>query len=472
MLASSKFLRYDFPMTPIDNPFSISETIFYVIVNTVPYILFVVYTFRNHLRFSRKVNVVFFIIANLLICSLSVIRMSFDAFPSAAGDVLISLLQIGLIFIVIKDHPGKLIFVVFSLTNFANMAIIISKFLESRFFPNEALLRYHFTYTIFLLFVEVIMLPLLYLFVYRAVCPEDNESLGLSLTEHAQEISHMWLSLWLIPALFYIVWVYHFYFGEKSALLKAMDPIDTGYIVLVDIGSVLIYRTILNLVSTQEKYLRLQAENQSFSMREVQYDSLNRQIEETRRTRHDLRHHVNILKIIRETGDMETLDDLIARYEQQYSIQPLRFCENDTVNSILFYYFNRTKNSEVDFDVICNIPEEISIDRIELSVLFGNLLENAIEATIKKETGRFIRVRSSFSGECLSLIISNSYEIMPEQHGEVFRSKKHSGNGIGIESVKNISLHYHGTSSFTFQDGVFTASVLLYPDTTDSKTGR
>jgi sensor histidine kinase regulating citrate/malate metabolism len=169
---------------------------------------------------------------------------------------------------------------------------------------------------------------------------------------------------------------------------------------------------------------------------------------------------------------METLDDLIARYEQQYSIQPLRFCENDTVNSILFYYFNRTKNSEVDFDVICNIPEEIFIDRIELSVLFGNLLENAIEATIKKETGRFIRVRSSFSGECLSLIISNSYEIMPEQHGEVFRSKKHSGNGIGIESVKNISLHYHGTSSFTFQDGVFTASVLLYPDTTDSKTGR
>ncbi len=259
MLASSMFLRYDFPMTPVDNPFSLSESIFYVIVNTVPYILFVIYTFRNHLRFSRKVNCVFFIIANILICSLSVIRMSFYAIPNAAGDVLISFLQIGLIFLAIKDHPGKLIFVVFSMTNFANMAIIISKFIESRFFPNEALLRYHFTYTIFLMFVEVIMLPLLYLFVYKAVCPADNDSLGLSLTEHAQEISHMWLSLWLIPALFYIIWVYHFYFGDRSALQKAMDPLDTGYIVLVDIGSVLIYRTILNLVSTQEKYLSLQA---------------------------------------------------------------------------------------------------------------------------------------------------------------------------------------------------------------------
>ena len=452
----------------IQNPFSLWEAIYYSIFETVPYMFLVMYVFRRKLRFSKKASYPMFVVVALLICVLSTLRMYIDGIPMAIDDILLSVLQVGIIFIGIKDHPGKLIFVVISLSNFGNMAIVLSKFIESRFFPAEALLRYHYTYTIFLIIVEAILLPILYVVIYRYLVTPSNDESYSSLTEHDKAISRLWLSLWLIPALFYMIWIHHFYFSGRPALQNALDPFSTGYIILVDLGSILIYRTILELVSTQENNLRLQIENQSYSMREMQFNSLNRQIEETRRTRHDLRHHVNILKIIRETGDMETLDDLIASYEQQYSVQPLRFCENETVNSILFYYFNRAKNSEAEFDVICNIPEDIFVDRIELSVLFGNLIENALEATSKKETGRFIRVRSSLSGDHLSLIVSNSYEVAPEQHDNVFRSKKHSGNGIGIESVKNISVRYHGTSSFTFHDGIFTASVLLYKEKTES----
>ena len=45
----------------------------------------------------------------------------------------------------------------------------------------------------------------------------------------------------------------------------------------------------------------------------------------------------------------------------------------------------------------------------------------------------------------------------------IFKSTKHAGDGIGITSVRQIAERYHGVSAFGEKDGVFTASVLLYP---------
>jgi len=389
--------------------------------------------------------------------------MYIDFLPLQSLDIILSLLQIALIFVAIKDHPGKLIFVILSLSNFGNLAIVLSKFLEAQFFPREAMLRYHYTYTFFLIAVEAVIIPLIYFFVYRYINPSEDEDYITFLPEYKKTISKMWMSLWIIPALFYLIWMHHFYYSNTSTIKNILDPVNTGYIFIVDIGSVLIYRTILNLVSTQEKNLRLQAINQTLSMREYQYNVLNRQIEETRKTRHDLRNQVNILKIIRETKDMEILDDLIKKYENQYSFQPLRFCSNETVNPILFYYYNRGKDKNIEFDITCNIPEKIFIDRMELSVLFGALLENAIELTSQKESDRFVNIRSNYSSMCVSIIVSNSYDINGEKPEKIFKTTKNDDSIVGMETIKSIASHYNGTSSFTSQDEVFTASVLLYP---------
>ncbi len=45
----------------------------------------------------------------------------------------------------------------------------------------------------------------------------------------------------------------------------------------------------------------------------------------------------------------------------------------------------------------------------------------------------------------------------------MFLSSKHSGDGVGITSVRSIAERYGGVSSFSAKDGVFTASVILYP---------
>ena len=60
------------------------------------------------------------------------------------------------------------------------------------------------------------------------------------------------------------------------------------------------------------------------------------------------------------------------------------------------------------------------------------------------------------------MIVENSYGAEPQmlENGR-FRSTKHRGEGIGIESVRGIVDRYDGACSFVYKDGVFTASALL-----------
>ena len=49
---------------------------------------------------------------------------------------------------------------------------------------------------------------------------------------------------------------------------------------------------------------------------------------------------------------------------------------------------------------------------------------------------------------------------MKEKDG-VFRSSKRKGDGVGLQSVRHIAERSGGASTFTYQDGVFRARVML-----------
>ena len=113
--------------------------------------------------------------------------------------------------------------------------------------------------------------------------------------------------MWLIPAVFYLIWSQHFYTTGKSALENALDPFSTGYLLLIDMGSVLIYRTVVQLSALYDKNARLQADNHELELQKMQYDIIEQRMEDMRRTRHDLRHHIVLLNQVKQTGDFSLL---------------------------------------------------------------------------------------------------------------------------------------------------------------------
>ena len=447
--------------------FQLWEKLSYDVLRTLPHMVLVLYAFRGHWRFNKKI--MFTITFFAWVIEMTLTQFDFYIIPGSnkpAKNIMEIIVYIVFIFVALKEHIGKLVFTVLALSNLGNIMVIGGKCLEGLIFPEFALRRYHFTYTLCSLPVLAVELTFAYLLVFRDICthndPEDQS------TDQGTIGGYMWRYLWAVPAVFNLIW-YQDLFSSGTVLLEyEMNPMNTLYLLAVTAGSLLIYRIIVKMAALYENNTALLAENHALSIQRLQYDSLNERLENMRRTRHDIRHHAALLKEIRNSGDISALDDLIAMYTEQNRLdEPLTYCENKTINIVLTLYSETAYNNGITFSVKADIPKHIFPNKKDLVVLFGNILENATDACKEVTEERFIDLTVSYSStpsgtNCLSLFLKNSCGTISRDEKGVFHSTKHTGDGIGISSVKNIADKYNGTCSFTPEDNVFSVSVILY----------
>jgi len=96
-------------------------------------------------------------------------------------------------------------------------------------------------------------------------------------------------------------------------------------------------------------------------------------------------------------------------------------------------------------------------------VVFGNLLENAIEACERIEDGeKKIRMRSNVHYEKLIIAMDNTTTPDTRTQGGVFMSSKRSGPGTGLQSVASIAESTGGSARFEREGEIFHSSVYLH----------
>jgi hypothetical protein len=59
---------------------------------------------------------------------------------------------------------------------------------------------------------------------------------------------------------------------------------------------------------------------------------------------------------------------------------PLILCENPAVNALLQHYVSLAKAKNIMVSVNLQVPQKISISDVDLCIIFGNCLENVLEA--------------------------------------------------------------------------------------------
>jgi sensor histidine kinase regulating citrate/malate metabolism len=139
------------------------------------------------------------------------------------------------------------------------------------------------------------------------------------------------------------------------------------------------------------------------------------------------------------------------------------FCEHYALNMLILYYSQLSKSDNIDFAVDINVPCCITVSDSDISVLVGNLLENALDAcSSQKKRERQIVVCGRIENNCLLFTIDNTFENNIRKNPDgVYFSSKHSGTGIGIESARAIVERYKGILRTEQKNGVFYTSVLL-----------
>ena len=235
-------------------------------------------------------------------------------------------------------------------------------------------------------------------------------------------------------------------------------------------------------------------------MQAFQYDNLQNKITEARRARHDVRHHVLLMQTYLQEKNYEALEEYLQHYQREIpGGELISYCENAAVNAVLLYFAQEAQRRGIEFEVRVNLPRETGMEETDLSVLFGNLLENALDAceeeiekiqkgqsaqseqklqeaektqdgqihlygeTEKSNVGKVI-INASQKGQALCVTVDNTFsgKLRQDREGRLL-STKHRGSGMGTESVKMIAEKYHGVCRFEVADGMFCASFMGFP---------
>lgn len=271
-----------------------------------------------------------------------------------------------------------------------------------------------------------------------------------------------WYVFWILPTVFVL-------FNLFLSLQVVGPPYNRrllGIYALLSLmltGLLLLFYLMFYLVTRElDNSARLRRENQFLHMQTAQYETLRIAIEETRRARHDLRHHFSTLSALAERGAWEELCGYLTQAADGVPADELSLCENQAVDGVAGRYSALSRQSGIPFDCQLALPPELPVSEMDVCVVLQNLLENSLEASRKVEGQRYIRLRAALHGDNLVLLtVENPYSGQLIERDGVFQSTKRAGVGVGLQSVAHIAEKNGGYCRFLYGNGVFTANVML-----------
>lgn len=239
-------------------------------------------------------------------------------------------------------------------------------------------------------------------------------------------------------------------------------------LITVSAGILIINMLIFYLYNAlMDTYLKLEEKN--LFERQVesyanQLDILMQSEEKIRALRHDMKHHLNELSIMAHREENQEIINYIKNM-QAFMTNTKEYLNsgNQNIDSVLNYMLNRAKEnlSKVEYKV--NIPAEISIPLFDLNVIFGNLLENAIQAA-ENSREKWLSLLVYYKKGMLFIETKNSYEHnMIKKEGRYLTTKTDIGeHGIGLQNVKKVVNSYHGSMEISDENGIFAVKIMLY----------
>lgn len=208
------------------------------------------------------------------------------------------------------------------------------------------------------------------------------------------------------------------------------------------------------------------------AMQKLHYQELSAKIDDSIRRRHDERHHLKMICMLLENQEFDKLKEYLMDYHISAAAQERTvLCKNLTVDAILQFYRHQCAENQIALTLETDVPADIRISDTDLSIIIGNLLENACEACMRlHHKAPYIRVSAHYRNGSLLLRIENSSGSLPSLKNGKFRSSKHEGYGVGTQSVKVAASRYNGQLKYDYTDSFFRASVILTEQTDCAST--
>ncbi len=190
------------------------------------------------------------------------------------------------------------------------------------------------------------------------------------------------------------------------------------------------------------------------------YAEVENMYDKMRGWRHDYRHHIQTMKVHMANGEIEEIRKYLDMLDDDLTnVETVIKTGNRMADAILNSKLSLAAQKNIKIKAEAKIPVSLTVSEIDLCVVIGNLLDNAIEACMElPPEERLIRIYMEMKGNYLYIALTNT---AGGKKKSILRTSKGEGHGFGINRVDAVVKKYGGYVTRASEDGAFSTEVLL-----------
>ena len=193
------------------------------------------------------------------------------------------------------------------------------------------------------------------------------------------------------------------------------------------------------------------------------YREKKEQLENAKRMNHDIKNHLMYIAYYIKTTKYDKSINYIERIVKQLDTQPVNMIlDNDTLNFIINYKISEARKLEISVTAQIENIQECIVEDFDLCSLLGNILDNAIESSVKEEEKHIVIEIYNISGYQAYSIKNKVEKSVLTQNTTLSSSKKDSENhGYGMKQIQDIINKYQGHIDIYEKGKYFNVKVLI-----------
>ena len=179
--------------------------------------------------------------------------------------------------------------------------------------------------------------------------------------------------------------------------------------------------------------------------------------------RHDYHNHMQVMKAKLSLGDLDGMGVYLDQLERELNrVDTLVKSGNLMTDAILNSKLTLARRNNIQVNCKAKLPERLPMEDVDLCVILGNLLDNAIEACQKlEEDSRTLRLYMAVNKGQFYLSLQNSAPQEPDFDARHYITSKRGNHGLGMKRVKAAVDKYQGYLNLANEPGIFAAEVTM-----------
>lgn len=264
-----------------------------------------------------------------------------------------------------------------------------------------------------------------------------------------------WLTLCIIgySALFYF---------QQFAIYKLTEVLASNWLLFLVVlfMLILLFYMYTKYRDYKEKSMMINVRNE---MIEKNYMYIQKLYKDNRYVIHDFKNHIAVISnYVQNFQNEKALDYMNNIAQPIYKIDNTVKSGIESVDIILNCKIGEADTYNIKLDTYVNIDESKVTDT-DFCTILSNLLDNAIESSIKDiQEKRYIKITMKSINNMLIIKVKNNVVESPIFIGTGLRTTKDGrGHGIGLESVQSCVDKYDGNIKFKIDEGFFETQIVL-----------